>query len=348
MSEAIETNGLGKHFGELKAVSELSLSVRHGEIYAFLGLNGAGKSTTIRMLLGMAAPSAGEAHVLGSPVRHRSVRGGIRASRPWDRVGYLVETPHAYPQLTVEENLEAVRRLRPGIERAAVQRVMRDLALEAYAHRPAGRLSLGNAQRLGLAKALMHEPELLILDEPANALDPAGIVEVRQLFIDLAARRGVTVFISSHILGEVSRLADRIGIIHEGKLIQELDAAELAQKRLRRLVLRTRDAEAARRVLARAGLRPEPATGNGPRAHAQDHGRHPTASDTSQNHSQALALRDRNAIERPERIARILVEAGQDPSLLVVEEEDLEHYFLRLIGAESEQPKWDRSGRQHA
>jgi ABC-2 type transport system ATP-binding protein len=348
MNEAIETNGLDKHFGEVKAVSGLSLSVRRGEIYAFLGLNGAGKTTTIRMLLGMADPSAGEAHVLGSPVGHRSVRRAVRASCVWDRVGYLVETPHAYPQLTVEENLDAMRRLRPGIERAAVQRVMRDLALEAYAHRPAGRLSLGNAQRLGLAKALMHEPELLILDEPANALDPAGIVEVRELLIDLAARRGVTVFISSHILGEVSRLADRIGIIHEGELIQELDGAELARKRLRRLVLRTRDTGAARRVLAGAGFHPEPATGGGPGAHAQGHERHATASHTPLVYNQALALRDQDAIARPERIARILVEAGQDPSMLVVEEEDLEHYFLRLIGAESERPKWDRSGRQHA
>ncbi len=200
MNTAIETNGLGKRYGDVTAVDNLSLRVRRGEIYAFLGLNGAGKTTTIRMLLGLVKPTAGEAVVLGTRV-------GKGSRETWASVGYLVETPHAYPELSVRENIEALRRLRPGTPPEAVDRVIDLLSLAPYAGRRSGTLSLGNAQRLGLAKALLHRPQLLILDEPANSLDPAGIVEIRKLLIKLAREEGVTVFISSHILGEVTRLA---------------------------------------------------------------------------------------------------------------------------------------------
>jgi ABC-2 type transport system ATP-binding protein len=172
------------------------LRVAQGEIYAFLGLNGAGKTTTIRLLLGMVKPTSGAARVLGTRIR-------VGERKPWGSVGYLVETADAYPELTVRENLEVMRRLRPGTARYAVNRVIERLGLAEYADRRAGTLSHGNAQRLGLAKALLHNPELLILDEPANGLDPAGIVEIRNLLIELARDQGVTVFMSSHILGEV-------------------------------------------------------------------------------------------------------------------------------------------------
>ena len=247
MDNVIETNALVKRYGDVTAVDRLSLRVARGEIYAFLGLNGAGKTTTIRLLLGMVKPNAGEARVLGTRIRP----GG---TEPWRSVGYLVETADAYPELTVRENLEAMRRLRPGTEPQAVARVIERLGLGAYADRRAGTLSHGNAQRLGLAKALLHSPELLILDEPANGLDPAGIVEIRDLLHELARDHGVTVFMSSHILGEVSRLAQRIGIIHQGRLLQELDVDELERKRTRRLVLRTRDDAAALAALLAAGM----------------------------------------------------------------------------------------------
>ena len=172
MNTAISTTDLSKRYGDVLAVDGLSLKVGRGEIYAFLGLNGAGKTTTIRMLLGMIKPTAGEASVLG-------MRIGQGGSQPWASVGYLVETANAYPDLTVRQNLEMVRRLRPDVASQAVGRVIERLGLTAYADRRSGTLSLGNAQRLGLAKALMHEPQLLILDEPANGLDPAGIVEIR-------------------------------------------------------------------------------------------------------------------------------------------------------------------------
>jgi len=224
MSLPIETEDLGKHYGDVRAVEHLSLRVAEGEIYAFLGLNGAGKTTTIRMLLGMIKPTTGYAKVLQTRVR-------LGNREPWESVGYLVEIPHAYPELTVFENLEVARRLHPGTEPKAVSQIIERLGLATYANRRAGTLSQGNAQRLGLAKALLHYPKLLILDEPALGLDPAGIVEIRELLLELTREQGVTVFMSSHILAEVSRLARRIGIIHKGHLLQELNMDELERNR---------------------------------------------------------------------------------------------------------------------
>ena len=155
MYPPIETHNLSKHYGHVHAVEGLSLRVEEGEIYSFLGLNGAGKTTTIRMLLGMIKPTFGSAAVL-----HTRVRPGSR--EPWASVGYLVETPNAYPELTVYENLEVARRLHPGTPVRAVGEVIERLGLAEYAGRRAGNLSLGNAQRLGLAKALLHSPRLLI------------------------------------------------------------------------------------------------------------------------------------------------------------------------------------------
>ena len=304
MNAAIETRNLVKRYGDVIAVENLSLRVTRGEIYAFLGLNGAGKTTTIRMLTGMVRPTAGEAYVLGTRI-------GRGRKNPWSAVGHLVELPHAYPELSVRENLEVIRRLRPGPPPQAVDRAIDQLGLTAYANRRAGTLSLGNAQRLGLAKALLHQPELLILDEPANGLDPAGIVEIRNLLIDLAQRQGVTVFLSSHILGEVARLAHRIGIIHQGRLLQELDVAELERRRQRRLVFRARDSRAALAALLGAGF---------------------SAGITPDN---TIELRDEAAIQRPDDITTRLVKAGHAPTMLKVEEEDLEHYFLRLVGLDT-------------
>src|SRR4030067_842204 len=163
VSTSIATSRLTKHFGDVVAVADLSLNIQPGEIYGLLGLNGAGKTTTIRMLLGMIRPNAGSISLFGIRVKpgERSI---------WRRVGYLVEPPHAYPDISVRENLEMVRRLRKLDDAGAVQRIMEELGLTQYARRRARTLSLGNAQRLGLAKALIHHPDLIILDEPANGL----------------------------------------------------------------------------------------------------------------------------------------------------------------------------------
>ena len=302
MNLAIETNLISKRYRDVTAVDDLSLRVAEGEIYAFLGLNGAGKTTTIRMLLGMIKPTHGMATVLGKYVE-------LCNREPWAKVGYMVETPYAYPELTVRENLEVSRRLHPGIAPQAVSHMIEQLGLAEYADRRAGVLSLGNVQRLGLAKALLHDPHLIILDEPANGLDPAGIVEIRELLLGLVRHQGVTVFMSSHILAEVSRLANRIGIIHQGRLIQEMDVAELEQNRRRRLLVRARNVEIASQVLSAAGFIGELLPG------------------------ETLELNQLDAILQPDDIARILVEAGTPPTQLLVDEEDLEQYFLRLVGA---------------
>ncbi len=304
MPSAIETSGLTKRYGVSAAVAGLSLRVEPGEIYGFLGLNGAGKTTTIRMLLGMVRPTGGRVMLLGTRV-------DVGAHALWSRVGYLVETPSAYPDLTVRENLELTRRLRRVADRRAVDHVIDRLALAPYADRLARTLSLGNAQRLGLAKALLHDPQLVILDEPANGLDPAGVVEVRALLRSLARERGVTVFMSSHILSEVARLATRIGILHHGKLIEEVDAMELDRRRGRALIVDANDRDAAGAALRAAGF----VIGG------CDDG--------------ALRLAEEHAVSHPDDIARLLVVAGVPPTRLVLDEEDLETHFLRLVGEPS-------------
>jgi ABC-2 type transport system ATP-binding protein len=301
MNLTIETEDLGKCYGDVRAVEHLSLRVAEGEIYAFLGLNGAGKTTTMRMLLGMIKPTTGYASVLQTRVR-------LGSREPWESVGYLVEIPHSYPELTVYENLEVARRLHPGTPREAVGRIIERMGLAAYVDRRTGNLSQGNAQRLGLAKALLHSPKLLFLDEPANGLDPAGIVEIRQLLLELTREQGVTVFMASHILAEVSRLAQRIGIIHEGRLLQELSIDELERNRRRRLLLRTRDNESARQALIDAGQ---------PAEILQDG---------------TIELKSAFSVERPDDINCLLIKAGTPPTQLMVEEEGLEQYFLRLVG----------------
>ncbi len=305
MSIAIATTQLTKRYGDKTAVDQLSLQVREGEIYAFLGLNGAGKTTTIRMLLGMIQPSQGSVSIFGIRVER-----GVRDL--WSQVGYLVETPSAYPELSVRENLEASRRLHQVSDPHAVERTLERLKLTEYADRRARTLSLGNAQRLGLAKALLHSPRLLLLDEPANALDPAGVVEVRELLRELAQQQGVTVFMSSHILGEVARLATRIGIIHQAKLLEELDADELEQRCRQWLVVDARDRQAARAALIAGGYAVEPTS------------------------SGALELLDARATAHPDDVARLLVQAGTPPTRLSVEQDDLETHFLKLVGAEKE------------
>ena len=306
MSLAIETENLSKNYHQVRAVQQLTLQVSEGEIYAFLGLNGAGKTTTIRMLLGMIKPATGYARVLQQRVR-------LGSRQPWASVGYMVEDPHAYPELTVYENLEVARRLHPGTPPQAVEQIIERLNLAEYAHRKTATLSHGNAQRLGLAKAMIHNPRLLILDEPANGLDPAGIVEIRELLRQLTSQQGGTVFMSSHILAEVSRLARRIGIIHKGRLLQELSTDDLERNRQRRLLIGVQDVEQAQRTLVAGGY-PVEILANG-----------------------TIQLRNASAVAHPEDVNRLLVESGTSPTSLLVEEEDLEHYFLRLVGVEATQ-----------
>ncbi|HHY09757.1 MAG TPA: ABC transporter ATP-binding protein, partial [Firmicutes bacterium] len=271
----------------------------------FLGLNGAGKTTAIRLLLGLVAPTAGSCYLMG-----REIRAG--RTKIWHSVGYIVETPQAYPELTVRRNLEIMRKLRGIRDKTAVCRVMEQLKLAGQADKKAKHLSLGNSQRLGLAKALLHQPQILLLDEPTNGLDPAGIVEMRQLLQRLAQDQGVTILVSSHKLAEISRLATHIGIIHRGKLIKEMTVQELAGRVQKKLVVGGADQQAALKVLKAAGYK------------------------NARVNKGLIEIGDEQAVRAPEKIASLLVEANLPPAQLVVEEEDLEKYFLRVLGEEGD------------
>ncbi len=301
MNEVINTENLTKYFGSVHAVDSISINVKKGEIYGFLGLNGAGKTTTIRMLLGIIRPTSGTAYLNGKKVHAGN-------HKLWNNVGYLVEIPYAYPDLTVYENLEMMRRLRLIPDPATVGSVMEKFRLGPYRDRKAKDLSHGNAQRLGIAKAMIHDPDILVLDEPSNGLDPAGIVEIREMLMDLASQKGVTIFISSHILGEISRFATRIGIIHEGRLVQESDVEQLERSRYRMLQVSAHNTDAAESVLEKNGYTVARAKGG------------------------FLEVGGKDAISRPEIVASLLVHDGNPPDMLKVDEEDLESYFLRVIG----------------
>ena len=253
------------------------------------------------MLLGMINPICGSSFINGQKVHPNN-------TSLWKEIGYLVEIPYSYPDLTVKENLEIIRRLRFISDKTVVSSIIDRLKLTQYANRKAKNLSLGNAQRLGLAKALIHNPNILILDEPTNGLDPAGIYEIRELLNDLAKNQGVTIFISSHILGEISRFSTRIGIIHDGVLIQEIDTLQLEELCQKRLIVNTKDNITAKKILTENGF---------------------SVKDTS---SEFIEITDNSAINQPENIASLLVNKGSPPSLLNVVEEDLESYFLRTIG----------------
>jgi ABC-2 type transport system ATP-binding protein len=304
MEDVIRTEQLTKNYNDVIAVSEVSLNVRKGEIYGFLGLNGAGKTTTIRMLLGMINPTRGNAIINGKVVHSGN-------TELWKEIGYLVEIPYSYPDLTVKENLDITRRLRSITEKNCVGTIMDKLRISHYADRKAKTLSLGNAQRLGLAKALIHNPCILILDEPSNGLDPEGIFEIRELLNDLAHNHGTTIFISSHILGEISRLATRIGIIHKGLLIREINTPQLEQLCKKRLRINTRNNTKAASILLQNGII------------------------TAETAEGILEVQHEPSINHPENIATLLVNNQVPPSLLKVVEEDLESYFLRTIAEKS-------------
>lgn len=305
MIEGISTTNLTKTYGKINAVDNLNLSIKQGEIFGFLGLNGAGKTTTIRMLLGMIAPTSGKCYIQGEKVSAGNIR-------PWKDVGYIVETPYSYPELTVRENLEIIRKLR-GIEnKDCVTWIIKKLKLEAYESKKAKNLSLGNAQRLGIAKAIIHKPKILILDEPTNGLDPAGIVEVRKLIKDLAKNLGVTVLVSSHKLDEISKIATNIAIIHNGKLIKEIDGEQLDNQLNKSLLLDGKDRISIKSILLKVGYKVI------------------TKDGSSADELLPLQIKSEDAVSNPEKIATLLVNAGHPPTLLKVEK-DLEMYFLRSI-----------------
>lgn len=240
----IETHGLTRYYGDFRAVDDLSLRVPLGSIYGFLGPNGAGKTTTIRMLLGLIRPRIGEIRLFGLPLI------GNYASL-LSRVGSLVESPSLYPHLTGWENLEVVRKMVGG-SRSEIERVLGVVKMEDAAHLLVKNYSLGMRQRLGLAMALFGKPRLLILDEPTNGLDPAGIHEMRELICSLP-QQGITVFLSSHLLSEVEQMASHIGIINAGKLVFQGTPDELTACYQDKLTLVTDRLELSEQLLNKSG-----------------------------------------------------------------------------------------------
>lgn len=218
----LRTRNLSKHYGNRLAVNNLNLEVRRGEIFGFLGPNGAGKTTTIRMALGLIAPTSGSVEILGLDV-------ATQRANVLPRVGALVETPALYLYLSGRDNLRAVASVLGGVPKARIDAVLELVGLSARQKDRVRTYSLGMKQRLGVAMALLQDPDVLVLDEPANGLDPAGIVEMRDLMHRLSAE-GKTVFISSHLLPEVQQICTRVAIINLGKLVTEATIEELTSR----------------------------------------------------------------------------------------------------------------------
>ena len=305
VKEAIKTVNLSKKYGKTLVVDDLNLSISSGEIVGFLGLNGAGKTTTMRMLLGLIKPTSGEYYIQGNKVDQYNLE-------VLNEIGYIIETPYSYPELTVQENLEIVSTLRGIRNKDVIDWVTEKLKLDQYKDKQVKHLSLGNVARLGIAKAIIHKPEILILDEPTNGLDPFGVIEVRELLKELANNLGTTVLISSHKLEEISKVATRIVIIHEGRLIREVESKELDLYLEKRLLVSGSNNKAMKEVLSAKGYQVN------------------FKSDL-ENNSCYLELIDTKSVESSEEIATLLVNAGYPPKMLTVEKEDLENYFLRVL-----------------
>jgi ABC-type multidrug transport system ATPase subunit len=298
---AIETRALTKRYGEaIVAVDALDLSVRRGEVYGFLGPNGAGKTTTLRMLLGLVRPTSGEAAVLG--VAPGSPHGLAR-------IGALIEAPALYPFLSGRDNLRVLARY-AGVADGRVEAVLAEVGLSARAADRYATYSLGMKQRLGVAGALLKDPELLILDEPANGLDPAGMAEMRSLIRSLG-EGGRTVVLSSHLMGEVEHVTDRVGVIRAGSLVAEGTVEELrGQAGLR---VRAEPLAEADRLI----------------------GALPDVEDVS--HVDGL-LEVAVDPARAATINRMLVEAGIRVSELYAQKASLENVFLELTASEEDKP----------
>lgn len=213
MEYAIETHGLTKRYGDFYAVDNLEIKVPAGKVYGFLGRNGSGKTTTIRMIMGIIKPNKGHVKIFGEETsRNRS--------EYFADIGAIIETPGFYKNLSAYENLEiTVKMFKTGIDR--IDEVLEIVGLSGIGDKAVGKFSLGMKQRLGIANALIHSPRILILDEPTNGLDPAGIIEMRKLIRQLSESMGITVFVSSHLLSEVQQIADYIGIIDQGILLKQ-------------------------------------------------------------------------------------------------------------------------------
>ena len=299
----IETRGLTKKYGEQNSVSNLSIHVKKGRIYGLLGRNGAGKTTTMRMLLGLTAPSSGEVKIWGRPLR-----GNEKKILP--RIGSLIESPGFYPNLTGTENLRIFADLRGLKGTRFIKDALEVVNLPYRDKKLFSQYSLGMKQRLAIALAVMHNPELLILDEPINGLDPIGIAEMRGFIRELCDSTGKTILISSHILSEIALLADDIGIIDHGVLLEEESLEELEAKNGKYFHFTVSNAPTAARLLeSRLGVQ-----------------------DVQVDSANGLTVRSPR-LDSGEAV-RLFVEAGLSVSDAHLYEDTLEDYFKQVTGGE--------------
>ena len=302
MADIVQTRGLCKQYGKVLRVNHLDLQVPEGAIYGFLGPNGAGKSTTLKMILGLVRPTAGSISVF-----EKEVNGHNRLDM-LKQVGSLIESPSYYGHLTGEENLKVVQTLR-GVPEKDVYEVLEIVRLEGQRSKKVAHYSLGMKQRLGLAAALLGFPRLLILDEPTNGLDPAGIQEMRELICSLPARFGMTVLVSTHLLSEIDQMADHVGIIREGELVFQDTLETLHQHSRHNLALRTGDNEGALKLLRQ---------GRVPCAQEEDYILLPRLDDPD-----------------AAKLIRYLIGHGVDVLRLEERQKSLEDIFLKLTGGKA-------------
>lgn len=299
----IKTKQLTKQYGTQKSVADLNIHVRRGRIYGLLGRNGAGKTTTMKMLLGLTQPTSGEVEIWGKPLS-----GNEKKLLP--RIGSLIESPGFYPNLTGTENLRIFAALRGLKNQNAIQSALELVGLPYRDKKLFSQYSLGMKQRLAIALAVMHDPELLILDEPINGLDPIGIAEVRSFIRALCDERGKTILISSHILSEVALLADDIGIIDHGVLLEEEGFADLEAKSNKYVRFTVSDTNQAAEILRGVF--------------------HENQFTTQDSHTLRL---DSSKISVA-KIVAAFVQHGLEVSEAATVEESLEDYFKRVTGGE--------------
>jgi len=299
----IETKNITKQYGEQKSVANLNIHIKKGRIYGLLGRNGAGKTTTMKMLLNLTRPTSGEVKIFG-----KSIQGNEKKILP--RIGSLIESPGFYPNLTGTENLKIFAQLRGVSMRDAVSSALEVVGLPYRDKKLFSQYSLGMKQRLAIALAIMHDPELLILDEPINGLDPIGIAEVRSFIRELCDAKGKTILISSHILSEIALLVDDIGIIDQGVLLEEESLAELEEKNGKYIHFIVSDSAQAARIMER-NFRVNNFT-------------------VENDHS--LRLYDNNLSVA--KLNRTFIESGLEVSEAHTCEDTLEDYFKRITGGE--------------
>ena len=300
MEYILETQGLTKVYGTKEAAKDVDLHIREGQIYGLIGRNGAGKTTIMRMISGLSTPTSGSYSLFGKT--------GYAMGRALRNVGVLIESPGLYPRLSARENLK-IKCIGSGVRaRGYVEELLKTVGLEnTDMKKPAGSYSLGMRQRLGIGLALVGDPKILILDEPINGLDPQGIAEIRQTLLKLRDEKGITIMISSHILDELSKVADCFGIIHEGRLLDEFSSEELHRRCGQYVLIRTDDPEAAARALGGLGI-----------------GSVTTETDGT--------LRVSGHLDETADMARALVGAGVALKEMRLQSLSLEDYYLNVTG----------------